>query len=87
MKLYASSVSPKGQITLPVEVRRLLSIKPKDQVCIQVEGDEVKIVSLKSRLDASFMAVPALKKPVSLKEMEELAHEEHAREAAKEGLE
>lgn len=86
MKIYTSSVSPKGQITLPAEVRRLLQIKPKDRVAIEVDDDEIKIRPLVSGLEASYMAVPALKKPLSIKEMTELAAEEHAQEAAREGL-
>ena len=32
MKEMLSSVSPKGQITIPVAIRRLLGVKPKDTV-------------------------------------------------------
>ena len=32
-----SSVSPKGQVTIPVEIRRLLGVKPKDKVVFRVE--------------------------------------------------
>lgn len=86
IKEFVSSVSPKGQITIPAEVRRLLGVKPKDKVAIRVEGDEVRIAPSAPRLEASFMAVPALKKPLTLKEMTEIAREEHAQETAREGL-
>lgn len=86
MKEFVSSVSPKGQITLPVEVRRRLGVRPKDKVVITVEGDEVKITLAHTDYAASYQAVPALREQLTLDEMVEIAHEERAREAAKEGL-
>ncbi len=86
MKEFLSSVSPKGQITIPLEIRQQLGIKPKDKVAFIVEDGEVRIAPAKSRLQASYQAVPALKQPRSLEEMIDIAHEEQAREAAQEGL-
>ena len=39
MKEYVSSVSPKGQITIPIEIREMLGVKPKDKVIFEV-GEE-----------------------------------------------
>ena len=86
MRELISSVSPKGQITIPLEIRKLLNVKPRDKVAFKVEGEEVKIAPVGSRLAASYMAVPALKHPRSFKEMAEIAREEQAQEAASEGL-
>jgi antitoxin PrlF len=86
MKEFVSSVSPKGQITIPAEVRRLLGVKPKDKVTFTVDGDEVKIMPASSRLAASFQAVPALTPARTLTEMTEIAGEEHAEHVAREGL-
>jgi AbrB family looped-hinge helix DNA binding protein len=82
---FVGSVSPKGQITLPQAIRQLLGVQPKDKVRIKVEGHEVKVTPLGSPMDASFQAVSALKKPLSLEQMTEIAHDEHAEEAALEG--
>ena len=82
MKEQLSSVSPKGQITIPAEIRQLLGVKPKDKVAFRVEGGEVKIAPARSPLEESYRAVPALAKAVSLEEMEELVAEEAARQAA-----
>jgi antitoxin PrlF len=43
LKEYQSSVSPKGQITVPAEIRRKLGVKPKDKVTLRLEGDGVTI--------------------------------------------
>ena len=38
MRELLSSLNPKGQITLPVEIRRQLGVMPKDSASIQLEG-------------------------------------------------
>ncbi len=86
MEEYVSSISSRGQITLPAEVRQRLGVGPKDKVLIYVEGDDIRIASATSRLAKSYGAVPALDKPLTWKEIEEIAREEHAQEAAREGL-
>jgi AbrB family looped-hinge helix DNA binding protein len=86
MQEYYSSVSPKGQITIPAEVRRLLNVKPRDRVAIVVEGKVVKLAPARSRLDASFQAVPAISPARTLEEMAEIAADEHAQHVAREGL-
>jgi len=86
MKEYSSSVSPKGQVTIPLEIRKLLGVKPKDRVTFTVDGQQVRIQPLGSRLAASYRAVPPLKNSLTLTEMADIAHEEHAQDAAREGL-
>jgi len=86
LKELVSSVSPKGQVTIPVEIRRLMGVKAKDKVAFTVSGSEVKIAAASGGLSSSFMAVPALKKQRSLREVTDIAHEEHAADTAGEGL-
>lgn len=86
MKEYISSVSPKGQITIPAEIREMLGVKPKDKVIFEVGDEGVKIRPLAARLEASYQAIPALTPPRTLEEIMEIAREEHAEKAAREGL-
>lgn len=86
MKQLTSSVSPKGQITLPTEIRKKLGIKPKDKVIFSLEEGSVRVLPLGSQLTEGFASVPALKKPLSLDGMEEIVREEIAHNAASEGL-
>lgn len=83
---YYSSVSPKGQITLPTEVRKALGIQPKDQVVIHIEDDTVKVRRLR-RLRDFYQIAPALGPARNGKEIEEIAHEDHAALVIREGLE
>ena len=81
---YYSSVSPKGQITLPSEVRMNLGIEPKDRVAIVLENGAIKIRRV-GRLQDYFQTVPPLRPARDWKEVEEIAHDEHAEHVAREG--
>jgi AbrB family looped-hinge helix DNA binding protein len=37
-------LTDKGQVTIPVEVRRMLGLRPGDEVEFVVEGDAVRVV-------------------------------------------
>lgn len=82
---YSSRVSPKGQITLPADVRKELGIKPKDSVSIEVERGVLRIKP-KPKLRDFYQISPALEPERDWQEIERVAHEDHAEGAAKEGL-
>jgi antitoxin PrlF len=43
MRELASTVTRKGQVTIPVEIRRLLNVAPYDRVAFVVEDDRVQL--------------------------------------------
>ncbi len=43
MEEFIASVSPKGQITLPMEIGKRLGIKPKDKVALILDEDGAKV--------------------------------------------
>jgi len=55
-----SSMSQKGQVTIPAEVRKRLGLRPKDRVRFRVQGDTVSIEPYRSNIDAWYQTVPAL---------------------------
>jgi AbrB family looped-hinge helix DNA binding protein len=83
---HFSSVSPKGQITLPAEIRRKLGIAPKDQVAITLVNGTVQVMPAAERLRRHFGTVPPLRPARDWKEVEAIAAEDHAEHAAREGL-
>lgn len=85
MGSMTSSVSPKGQITIPAGIRRLLGVRPKDRVAFRVEDGRVEIVAERSLLDSLCGFFPALRQPLSDEEMVQIAVEEHAAHVAEEG--
>lgn len=86
MTALTSSVSPKGQVTIPQSIRHLLGIKPKDKVAFIVADGHIEIVAVRSELEAIYQSVPALPVQRTWREITEIAAEEHAVEAAREGF-
>lgn len=74
---HLRTVTSKGQVTIPVDIRQMLDIQPNDQVVIQVSEGRVEIKQAPMKLEQTFSAVPALKNPVSFKQMRDIAIEEH----------
>ena len=83
---HFSSVSPKGQITLPAEIRRELGIEPRDQVAITLVNGTVQVIPAAQRLRRHFGSVPPLSPRRDWKEVEAIAAADHADHAAREGL-
>ena len=84
MREFFSSVSTKGQITLPAEVRSRLGLRPKDIVSIRLEEAGVLVRPAAATLAAGFQSIPPLKTPRGLEEMTEIAADEQAEEAVQE---
>lgn len=71
--MAASTLTTKGQITLPKEVRKKLNLKPGDRIDFEIaEGGEVRLHPLRGDLRSlkGFLKQPG-RKPVSLEEMED----------------
>jgi len=59
----ATRITQKGQVTIPVAVRRSLGLKPRDRVVFTVEGDRAVLQRAESKLLAGFGAVKPLNRP------------------------
>jgi AbrB family looped-hinge helix DNA binding protein len=87
MKEIVSTVTSKGQVTLPAEVRRSLGIKTRDKVAFVIEdGGTVKLRAPKYPDVASLAgAAGSLGTPLPWERMREIAREDRlARKAPKE---
>jgi AbrB family looped-hinge helix DNA binding protein len=80
MKEIISTITSKGQVTIPAEIRRLLGVGTNDKISFVI-GDEGE-VHLKpprfSTIESLRGAAGSLKRPLSKKEMLEIAHGEAA---------
>jgi AbrB family looped-hinge helix DNA binding protein len=74
-----STITTKGQLTIPVAIRRRLGLRDRDQIAFVI--DEAGRVELQvprySTVASVAGAVPALKKPMSWQEMRDVAREDH----------
>lgn len=60
MTEYTATLTSKGQMTLPVEVRRRLGLQSGDKVSIVVEGDRVEIQRIQHTVDSVRGIIPGL---------------------------
>jgi AbrB family looped-hinge helix DNA binding protein len=86
MDEFVGIVGQKGQITLSAQIRRRLGLRAKDKVQIRVEDGAVTIVPARPGFLAGYQSIPALNPPRSWKEISQVAADEAAESAAREGL-
>ncbi len=79
MEQFTTTMTQRGQVTLPARVRRILGIKPREKVTFQIDGDDVRIVPTRFSVESVRGSVPALDKPRTLEDIFDIAGEEHAR--------
>ena len=61
MRERVSTLTRKGQVTIPVEVRRHLGLNPADKVAFVIAGDgKVELRPARHTLESVFGSVPAL---------------------------
>ncbi len=74
---YQRPVSQKGTVTIPVEVRRLLGVKPRGKVTFRVIGGKKVELRPTLSLAATFASVRPKRRPLDFKQMRDEAVEEH----------
>ena len=78
MKEMLSSVSPKGQVTIPLEIRQMLGVKPKDKVVFKVENGQVQITPARYTLESIRGSVQPATRTEDFERLIREAKEEHA---------
>jgi AbrB family looped-hinge helix DNA binding protein len=78
MKEITSTITAKGQVTIPAEVRKHLGVKPNDKIAFIIEDEGTVQVAAPRYPDIASLrgAAGSLKKPLSWKEMREIARED-----------
>ncbi len=88
MKEALSTVTRKGQITVPAEIRRALGLKEGDKVALSLvdrEKGQVRLRPIRSVAELTYGAVTPRKRPEDFQELRRLFEEGQA-EAAEAGL-
>jgi antitoxin PrlF len=75
---HIRTVTTKGQVTIPSEIRRLLGVKPQDKIVFQVRNGRVELRPVAMTLTEACGAVRPLERPMSLDEMRRVVDEERA---------
>ena len=75
---FIGTLSGKSMITLPVAVRKVLGVRPKDKVVFKVSDQAVEIKPGPMTLEDTMGSVPALVSPKEWNQMIEEVKEERA---------
>jgi AbrB family looped-hinge helix DNA binding protein len=79
MSEYVMTMTQRSQVTVPAEVRRVLGLKPRDQVAFEIDGEEVRLKPVKWTLESVAGSVEPLSDgPQDFDEQIRQAKEEHA---------
>lgn len=73
---HTSTVTQKGQATIPLAVRKALGIKPGDRVLFRVSEGRVELLPSPMTLESVYGAVKPLRRPENWKELRRIAREE-----------
>ncbi|HOG45064.1 MAG TPA: AbrB/MazE/SpoVT family DNA-binding domain-containing protein [Anaerolineae bacterium] len=73
-------VTRKGQVTIPMRVRRMLKIEPDDRVAFYTEGVRVYLTVVKETLESAYGAVEPLHRPEDFHALRDRAIDDHAAE-------
>jgi antitoxin PrlF len=86
MKTIETRLTQKGQVTIPLEVRRRLGLKPRDRVRFEMDGDEIRLKPAPSKILEGFGAVPPRHRPEDWQQVRAAVEEAIAEDAAAEGM-
>lgn len=84
MKEIPATLTRRGQVTVPAEVRRLLGVKPREKVVFRIEGDQVRLAPARFTLESAYSSVTPRHRPEDFKKMIREAMEQHADEVVAE---
>lgn len=84
MATMTTSMTKKGQVTIPIEVRKALGLTPRDRVVFEIRGKEARIRPVSSDLLAGFGAVQPKERPEDFERMRKEMPEEVAEEVLRE---
>ena len=66
-----STITAKGQTTLPKDVRAALGLRPGDRVRYIIAGDQVRLLKVRSVSELAGLLARPGRRPASLEEMDE----------------
>jgi antitoxin PrlF len=78
MREILSTVTQRGQVTIPAEVRRLLGTRAGDKVVFQIEDGQVRLAPAKFTLETAYGSVKPLNRPEDFEAIKEQALAENA---------
>lgn len=84
MREFVTTVTQRGQVTIPAEVRRLLNAKPRSKVAFRVENGTVRLMLVEFTVEQVLGSVMPLRQPEDLEELSRIAKEEKVQRSLRE---
>ena len=85
MKELTTTITQRGQVTIPAQVRRLLQVKPRDKVAFTItQTNEVHLAPASFTLESAYGSVKPSRRPENFKGIARAAKEEKADQTLKE---
>ena len=78
MKEITTTITQRGQVTIPAEVRRILGVKPRDKVTFTIEGNEVRLAPASFTLESAYGSVKPSQRPEDFEKLSRAAKEAKA---------
>lgn len=79
MREVTTTITQRGQVTLPVEVQRLLGVRPRDRVTFAIDDrGQVRLLAARFSLESAAASVEPATKTEELERISQEAKEEHA---------
>ncbi len=83
MKQITTTITQRGQVTIPAEVRRLLGVKPRDRVTFTIEDGEVRLAAVSFTLESVYGSVKPLRRPEDFEELSRMVKDAKAEKTAR----
>jgi AbrB family looped-hinge helix DNA binding protein len=84
MREYVTTVTQRGQVTIPADVRRLLNAKPRSKIAFRVENSTVRLMPVEFTVEQVLGSVTPLQQPEDLEELSRIAKEEKVQRSLRE---
>ncbi len=82
MREFTTTITQRGQVTIPAEVRRVLGVKHRDKVAFTIEDGEVRLEAASFSLESAYGSVKPPKKPEDLHKISRTAKDAKAEKTA-----
>lgn len=73
-----TTITSKGQVTIPAKLRRMFGIKPKDTIAFRVKDGEIVVSRVDATVESAFGAVRPLRRPENVEQIIREAKEDRA---------
>jgi AbrB family looped-hinge helix DNA binding protein len=85
MREHETTLTQKGQVTIPVEIRTRLGLKPRDKVVFELEGNVARLKRAPSKILKWYGSVTPKQQPEDFQRVREEFEEAVAEDVDREG--